>query len=292
MNITLKKKAGLLLLAVLTLAACNRTAQQSPASAAGNDSTAMASHQTVKTLQAGPIAITWIQDNAADKLMPRNLFADAPDSLIDRLGLQEGIPSTISVFLIETEGLRILFDTGLGAPDSRLLSGLKAKGLTPSDIDYVYLTHFHGDHIGGLLSADSALFTHAEVYAAQAEYDAWMKRPAKQKAQVAKTCEAYREHLHLFDFGTTLPGNVQTQAAAGHTPGHTVYQIGPYLIVGDLMHGAALQLPYPQYCAAFDENKQQAIETRKRVLEYARTNHLTIAGMHLPAPAFLTPEQQ
>lgn len=82
-------------------------------------------------------------------------------------------------------------------------------------------------------------------------------------------------------------GKVVAMEAVGHTPGHTVFQVGKLLIIGDLIHGAALQLEHPEICATYDMDKQEAIKTRKNLLQYARENGLVIAGMHLPVPAFI-----
>ena len=119
----------------------------------------------VKTLQLDGVQVSWIQDNAKEHFMPRTIFPDASDALIDSLSLQDGIPASMSAFLVETNGVRILFDTGMGAPDSRLLTGLKSLGVEPADIKYLYLTHFHGDHIGGMMKGDDVVFPNAEVYA-------------------------------------------------------------------------------------------------------------------------------
>lgn len=192
----------------------------------------------------------------------------------------------MSAFLVETGGIRILFDTGMGAPDSRLLSGLASLGVTPSDIKYLYLTHFHGDHIGGMMKGDRVVFPDAEVYASKVEYDAWLKMPADRNAQVLKTMNAYKDRLHLFEFGETLPGNVVAMNAEGHTPGHTVFQANKLLVIADLIHGAALQLEHPEICATYDMDKEKAVKSRKYFLQYAKDNGLTMAGMHLPAPAF------
>ncbi|HJC97236.1 MAG TPA: MBL fold metallo-hydrolase [Candidatus Phocaeicola merdavium] len=154
---------------------------------------------------------------------------------------------------------------------------------------YVYLTHFHHDHIGGMLNGDSAVFANAEVYASKAEYDGWMAMDADKKAEVEKLAEAYKNRLHFFEFGDTLPGKVVALKAVGHTPGHTVYQAGKLLIIGDLIHGAALQLRHPEICASFDMNQEEAIQSRTQFLQYAKENGLTLAGMHLPAPAFMAP---
>lgn len=269
----------------LVMAGCGSSAKKQTNDENSMDSVNVACNG-VKTLQLDGVQVTWIQDNAKEHLMPPTLFAEASDSLIDSLSLQNGIPSSMSTFLVETGGVRILFDTGMGAPDSRLLSGLETLGITPADIKYLYLTHFHGDHIGGMMKGDSVVFPNAEVYASKTEYDAWMKMPAERKAQVVKTMDAYKDRMHLFEFGEVLPGNVETLNAAGHTPGHTVFQAGKLLVIGDLIHGAALQLEHPEYCASYDMDKETAVKTRKHFLQYAKENGLTMAGMHLPPPAF------
>ena len=132
-----------------------------------------------------------------------------------------------------------------------------------------------------------AVFPNAEVYGSKVEYDAWMKMPADKKSQVESTMKAYKDRLHLFAFGDTLPCKVVAMDAVGHTPGHTVFQAGKLLVVGDLMHGAALQLKYPDVCATYDMDKSGAVKSRKHYVQYAREIGLVIAGMQLPVPAFM-----
>lgn len=275
-NILLATLATVLIMTVMNGCSCKRATETVNIGSA--DSSGIIELNGVKAI--------WIKDNEGTKLMPAGLFADAPGGLIDSLGLQNGIPASVSTFLVESDSTVILFDTGLGAENSGLLNGLKENGIDPTDIKYIYLTHFHGDHIGGMMKNDSVVFPEAEVYASRLEYDAWMNMPAEENAKAVKTMEAYKENLHLFEFGDTLPGNVITVNAVGHTPGHTAYRAGKLLVIGDLVHGAALQLAHPEICAAYDMDKEQAIKTRTRLLQYARDNGLTMAGMHLPEPAF------
>ena len=110
--------------------------------------------------------------------------------------------------------------------------------------------------------------------------------PSDRNAQVVKTMNAYKDRLHLFEFGETLPGNVVAMNAKGHTPGHTVYQAGKLLVIADLIHGAALQLEHPEICASYDMDKDAAVKSRKHFLRYAKEHGLTMAGMHLPPPGF------
>lgn len=281
-----RKKSWMLVgVAALLLSACSGNAGKQQKTEAMADSMQITDNG-IKTIRLDGMEVTWIQDNEGEHLMPVSLFSDASDKLIDSLGIQNGIPSSMSTFLVKTADATILFDTGKGLENSCLTSRLQSLGIAPADIKYIYLTHFHGDHIGGMLKGDSVIFPNAQVYAAKMEYDGWMAMPDDAKEQAERVMSAYKDRLHLFEFGDILPGNVVAMKAVGHTPGHTVYQTGKLLIIGDLIHGAALQMVNPEICASFDMDKKAAIESRKYFLNYAKENGLTIAGMHLPAPAF------
>ena len=146
-------------------------------------------NEFVRTAELDGMKVSWLRDNAGPRLMPAALFS-APDSLVEELGLEEGVPASVSTFLLETGGHRILFDTGLGAPDSRLLTGLESLGLSPADIDLIYLTHLHGDHTGGMLSDSTAVFPNAEVYISYPEYVAWAGMEDGQSSQLEALAKA------------------------------------------------------------------------------------------------------
>lgn len=278
------RKSIFLLSSMLVASLCGAGCSSSQKQASATDETeAVFACTDSVTTECDGVKLTQIRDNAQERLMQLNLFGELPQTLIDSLNIGQGVPASVSAFLLEIDGKRILFDTGMGAPDSRLLTNLSAAGVTPADIDYLYLTHFHGDHIGGMMKGDTVVFPKAEVYAAQQEYDAWMQMPDDKKTQVAATMEAYKDRLHLVAYGDTLPCGVVALDCVGHTPGHTAYRAGRFLIVGDLVHGAALQLAHPEICAAYDMDPQSAIKQRRYYLDYARQNHLLLAGMHQPA---------
>lgn len=228
--------------------------------------------------------ITPIPDNATPKFMPTSLFTQATDSLIQALGVEEGIPSSVCAIWVETDGKQILFDSGNGAEDSQLMPALKAKGIEANDIDYIFITHLHGDHIGGLTQNESAAFPNAQLYIPQAEYDGWMKMEENKTTKIRNLIHIYSDKITLFDDKTPLPHGISSIAAYGHTPGHTIYQLGQNLIVGDLMHGVALQMENPDICARFDMDAEKAIESRKAVLQLAREKGLILYGMHFPEP--------
>ena len=247
--------------------------------------------QVAKTIKlANGASVTWIQDNQGEKLNPRSLFSDASDSLFASLNLPDGIPASVSVFLLQVDGKNILFDAGLGAFGGQMLDRLAALDVTPDKVDLIYLTHFHVDHIAGMIAKDSAgkdvkVFNNATVYAGKVEYDAWMNDIPKNDLQKA-VMGMYKDKLHLFAFGDSLPHGVLALDAVGHTPGHTAFQISNLLVIGDLMHGYALQKDHPEINSNYDMDKGKSIESRKRIMQYARDNKLTMAGMHLPPPGF------
>lgn len=278
------RKSVFLLSSMLVASLCGAGCGSSQKQASATDETeAVFACTDSVTTECDGVKLTQIRDNAQERLMQLSLFGELPQALIDSLNIGQGVPASVSVFLLEIDGKRILFDTGMGSADSRLLTNLSAAGVTPADIDYLYLTHFHGDHIGGMMKGDTVVFPKAEVYASRQEYDAWMQMPDEKKMQVAATMEAYKDRLHLVAHGDTLPCGVVALDCAGHTPGHTAYRAGRFLIVGDLVHGAALQMAHPEICAAYDMDPQSAIKQRRYYLDYARQNHLLLAGMHQPA---------
>ena len=228
--------------------------------------------------------ITWIEDKPGGTLQPHDLYPDVPDSLWQALGLKEGVPSSMSCFLLNTEGKNILLDAGLGAPFSQLIPKLNELGVSPDSLQLIYISHLHPDHIGGLLSDGKAVFPRARVYINRVEAEAWQAMEGDNSKLAKAVMATYKEHLKLFEAGDTLEGGVKTIAAYGHTPGHTVFQKDSILVISDLIHGAALQLSHPEYCPRYDMDADTARESRIRILKYARKNNLTMYGMHLPAP--------
>ena len=259
-----------------------------------NDKTTESASQSIESTKTITLAngakVTWIQDNQGEKLMPRSLFSDASDSLFNSLNMPDGIPASVSTFLLQVDGKNILFDAGLGAFGGQMMNRIAALGINPDNISLIYLTHFHVDHIAGLVTKDSAgkdvkVFNNAGIYAGKVEYDAWMNDIPKNDLQ-KMVMALYKDSLHLFTFGDSLPHGVLALDAVGHTPGHTAFQFSNLLVIGDLMHGYALQKNHPEINSNYDMDKEKSIESRKRLMQYARDNKLTMAGMHLPPPGF------
>lgn len=222
---------------------------------------------------------------SADKdFQPASLYYgtnDADKEKVDAIAPDGKVPTSMNCFVVKTADGYIMFDTGLpSSAGGKTVERLKTLNISTDDVKAIYLTHGHFDHIGGLLDASGdAAYVNATVYVPSAELS-FMKDTMGDVVQQIE--EAYKDRFVVFSPGEILPYDVLPIAAPGHTPGHTAYQLGNLLFVGDLLHGPSLQLIDPTICAKFDADRNQAIATRNSILSYAITNSLTVLGAHIP----------
>lgn len=272
---------------LLTIASCGNNATKSSADAAQTaaaTTTAQPAPEGVTTRKIDTLTLITLKDNDGEKRMPNKLFYGKADSAkVEKLSPEGSVASSISCFVVEMQGKRILFDAGNGAAHGgKMLERLRAAGIAPEQIDYIFVTHFHGDHIGGLAADGKPLFANAQLYVPDAEYAAWAAMSNDGGKEAVETVDTYGDRLHRFAYTDILPLGVKAMAAPGHTPGHTVYQTGRLFIAGDLLHGFDLQMQDLDICPAYDMDSAKATESRKHFIDYIRQNKLITAGMHFP----------
>ena len=146
---------------------------------------------------------------------------------------------------------------------------------------------------GGLVKDGKRAFPKAKIMVTKPELEFWLDRAEKDSsnanAALVKTIAgAYGGDIQFFAYGDTVLPGVTALNAAGHTPGHTVFQLEAdgksLLLIGDLIHSAPLQFALPDECARFDMNVPLAVADRKRFLELAAGKNIPVAGVHLPFP--------
>lgn len=109
---------------------------------------------------------------------------------------------------------------------------------------------------------------------------------------------AYGDRVQSFEFGAEIVPGLTAVEAIGHTPGHTAFHLKngdkELLFIGDLLHAAALQFPEPEECASYDRDTEQAVATRKKILNMAAEKNLAVAGAHIPFPGtgFVKPDDK
>ncbi|MBA5690618.1 MBL fold metallo-hydrolase [Rugamonas apoptosis] len=214
------------------------------------------------------------------------------------------LETSVNGYLINTGEKLVLVDVGaaglFGPTLGKLVANLKAAGYQPEQVDEIYITHLHPDHVGGLMADGQRVFPNAVVRAGKADADYWLsqanldKAPAEQKGFFQGAMGALGPYVQANKFlpitgNTELVPGVKSYASAGHTPGHTTYVVeskGQKLVLlGDLMHVAAVQFDAPAVTIAFDtDNKSAAVQRKAAFADAAKQGYL-IGAAHLQFPA-------
>ena len=207
-------------------------------------------------------------------------------------------------FLLITPTHRILVDSCIGndktvpafpdwhqRSDGRFMASLHAAGLTVDDIDYVLCTHLHTDHVGWNTRLEDGrwvpTFPNAR-YLMPAEDEAFHKgsnSPLYVESVLPVIAAGQGE---LVQAGHTLGDHVTLVPTPGHTPGHVSVQIRSgvreAIITGDALH-STVQCWHPEWHFKFDSNAEQAVASRRFLLETAAEADCLVLGSHFSLPS-------
>ena len=257
--------------------------------------------------KVGDIEVTAINDGfmprPVDALVKNAPVADVKRALGESFLPQDTLPVSFTTLVLRTGGELVLIDTGLGdmgAPTTGVwMRNFKAAGFEPKDVGTVIISHFHPDHINGLRLKDgTAVFANAEVMVPAAEWAFWMDdtrmAAAPEAAQanfknVRRVFGPIASDVKQYEADKELASGVTALAAAGHTPGHTAYAVtsgqGRLLVMSDTSNHPALFVRHPGWHFAFDMDADQAVATRRRLLETAAAERMQVAFYPAPFPA-------
>lgn len=256
-------------------------------------------------IMLGDFEITPLSDGTVDlpvdKLLTQN--AGKTTDALSKSFLKAPLETSDNAFLVNTGSKLILIDTGAGVlfgPTlGKLLANMKAAGYTPEQVDEVYLTHMHSDHLGGLVVQSKMAFPNAVVRASKTEADHWLSQanmdnaPADGKGTFKNAMAALDPYIKAGKFKTfegdveVSPG-IRAQGGHGHTPGHTTFVVESrgrkMVVIGDLIHVAAVQFEDPAVTIGFDGDQKAAAAARKKLFDAAAKDGSLIGGAHLQFP--------
>ena len=252
----------------------------------------------VITFEVGAFSVTLLSERQGQGAP--NILIGATEEMQKQAIPEGSFPNAMNVFLVEMNGKNYLIDAGLS---QKTLQNLERCEKKPSDIDAVFITHFHGDHTGSLFLNNERTYPNAALFIAKPEYDYYMSdevmnsMPENRRGSITdarKILNAYKDKLTVFtpneieNANELVPG-LRSVAAYGHTPGHAGYLIesdGQKLLFwGDLTHAMAIQMPFPEVAVTYDTDPVKAVDSRQKLLKYLANSNIRIAGAHIASPA-------
>ncbi len=211
------------------------------------------------------------------------------------------IQLSLQPLLVKAGERVLLFDTGaasnFGPGAGKLPASLAAAGVDAASVTDIFISHAHGDHIGGLVDAAGKLaFPNATVHVSKPEWD-FLTGLDAEKAKAfgignhAALIAAITPKLDAFAPDAQLvPGVVKAMAIKGHTPGHSGYLIGSgsdtLLYIGDAAHSSIISVQKPEWVNAFDGGGAPALAatSRQTLVAQNAASGPRIYGVHFPFP--------
>ncbi|SLN33359.1 ribonuclease Z [Aquimixticola soesokkakensis] len=271
-------------------AATLRPAAAQEAIAAAPDAPKVPTVPTHRSIKLGDFEVTALLAGTNTRTQPHEIFgANASDETFAAVAEANFIPADKAQFfytptLVKTATDLVLFDTGFSGEG--LVSALTSAGYSADDVTQVVITHMHGDHIGGLMTAGSATFANAAYTTGATEFDHWA---AAGNDGFEANVRPLADRFSMINEGDSPVSGITAVNAFGHTPGMFAYMLesnGAQMLLGaDFANHYVFSLAYPDWEVSFDTDKAQAAATRKRLLDMLATDRLPFLGYHMPFPA-------
>ena len=270
------------------VAACSPPAEQgaepasTPAAAPASDTHAFSIGQIqAVALRDGTIVVANTEDQS-----PWGAVAEVA-SLLTANGVTDNrIHLPVQPLLVKDGDRVVLIDTGAGGQmgtENKLRASLATAGVRPAEVTDILLSHAHGDHVGGLVVDGALAYPNATVRMTSAEWSAMQG-----ENDLLPIVRLIQPRVETFEPGANISAAITALPLAGHTAGHTGYEIangGARLIyVGDALHSSLISVQRPEMANRWDLNGAAAISTRQSLLERGASQNLLFYGVHFPFP--------
>jgi glyoxylase-like metal-dependent hydrolase (beta-lactamase superfamily II) len=269
--------------------------------------------------KVGDFEVTVVTDGRNTNPLSDAYVANAPKpdvnaALAADFLAQDKVSHSYTPIVVNTGSKLVAIDTGLGLGMFEQSKGavgqyhanLQAAGIDRNAVDVVIISHFHGDHINGLIGPENKpAFPNAEITVPETEWAFWAdesnvsKLPDVAKSQMPNPKRVFGvlgNKVTKYQGGKELVPGITSIATPGHTPGHMSYTLASgsskILVQSDVTAGAASVFARnPEWQFVFDTDRQQAVETRKKVYDMAASEKMMVQGYHIAFPSMVYVEK-
>ena len=255
----------------------------------------------------GDITCTAIYDGIWEKKHDdgfiRNATVEQTKAALAKAGLTtDFVPIEFAQTVVTTPDGPVLIDAGTGGQLSpkagAMMRNLTTAGIDPKAIKTILISHFHPDHIFGLMAkgTNEQIFPEAQIVVPEVEYKFWTdpalieKLPERARGlakRIQATFPNWKNINQVAGEAEVAPG-IRAVPAYGHTPGHTAFHVASgdseLLIMGDISNVPALFVVHPEWHAIFDANPELAEKSRRSLFDRAIADKTVVAGYHFGFP--------
>ena len=264
--------------------------------------------------KVGSFEVTVVADGVNRFKLPDDLVSNAKredvNAALVALHMEPNVFVTpYNPIVVNTGPKLVVIDTGTGeaalgtskGATGQFLTNLAAAGIDAKAVDSVIISHYHGDHVNGLLKADNSLaFPNAEILVPTREHDFWMDDGEMSRAPKGRMEGLFKNNRRVFsgdvakrvktyEPGKEIAPGVTSVSTPGHTPGHSSHIVSSggktVFVQADVTNVPFLFARNPGWHALFDQDGKMAEETRRKTYDMLAADKMMVQGFHYPFPS-------
>jgi glyoxylase-like metal-dependent hydrolase (beta-lactamase superfamily II) len=264
--------------------------------------------------KVGSFEITVVTDGVNRFKLPDDMVTNVPKDVVGAALVAHHIEPGMYVtpynpIVVNTGQKLVVIDTGTGeaslaaskGTNGQFLANLASAGIDAKAVDAVIISHYHGDHVNGLLKADNSLaFPNAEILVPAGEHKFWMDDGEMSRAPKGRMEGLFKNNrrvfsgevmkrLRTYEEGKEVVPGITAVGTNGHSAGHNSHIVASgsskVYVQADVTHVPYLFARNPGWHVFYDQDPTMAEATRRKVYDMLAAEKMLVQGFHYPFPS-------